>query len=592
MTTPRQHTSNTGETLFIIVLSVVFGAALATYVGGQAASLLTGHGTPAHGTITSGFAAFTHAGDPSLAWNSPMPPAWAYWLIEIALLVVVVVVAYLAWRLFQADTAQRRSDPHNLPGLAVRADVQRHASEKALLKRAANVRPSLEHPDADEIGYNLGRSRGISVWASVEDSMVLLGPPRSGKGLHIVIPMILDAPGAVITTSTRPDNLEVTMKVRKAMGPVGVFDPQQLAPGVPSAMKWSPIRGCADPQTAMVRARALAASSSEGIENGGFWLGQTEACLRAFLQAAALGDRQPIDLYRWSLDHVAAREVVAILRDNSSAVAGWADGLSAIIESDARSRDNVWSGVRIALSCLADPRVLASVSPSAGEMFDPVKFLRSNGTLYMMGTASGAGATSALIAAFIEDVTDVARRMAAASPGGRLDPPLSLILDEAANYVLPSLPELMSAGGGSGIATLAVIQSLAQARDKWKEQPAAAIWDAAIVKIVLGGQSNASDLENLSKLIGNRDDQTVSVSRDASGGRSTSTQLRTVPIMDPARVREMPFGTGVLMLRTAKPMLLDLIKWSDRRDNAALNSDKAELNAVINATAMKRLNLN
>ena len=39
------------------------------------------------------------------------------------------------------------------------------------------------------------------VWASVEDSMLLLGPPRSGKGLHLVIPMILDAPGAVVTTS-------------------------------------------------------------------------------------------------------------------------------------------------------------------------------------------------------------------------------------------------------------------------------------------------------------------------------------------------------------------------------------------------------
>lgn len=36
----------------------------------------------------------------------------------------------------------------------------------------------------------------------------VIGPPRSGKGLHIVIPAILDAPGPVVTTSTRPDNLD------------------------------------------------------------------------------------------------------------------------------------------------------------------------------------------------------------------------------------------------------------------------------------------------------------------------------------------------------------------------------------------------
>jgi type IV secretion system protein VirD4 len=58
-------------------------------------------------------------------------------------------------------------------------------------------------------------SRGTKVWASVEDSILLIGPPRSGKGLHVVINAILDAPGAVVTTSTRPDNLTATLKARQ-----------------------------------------------------------------------------------------------------------------------------------------------------------------------------------------------------------------------------------------------------------------------------------------------------------------------------------------------------------------------------------------
>ena len=36
-----------------------------------------------------------------------------------------------------------------------------------------------------------------------------------------------------------------------------------------------------------------------------------------------------------------------------------------------------------------------------------------------------------------------------------------MILDEAANYPLPSLPSLMSEGGGTGITTMVVLQSLA-----------------------------------------------------------------------------------------------------------------------------------
>ena len=87
-------------------------------------------------------------------------------------------------------------------------------------------------------------------------------PYPSGKGLHVVIPAILDAPGAVIATSTRPDNLTATLRAREKHGPVAVFDPQHLAEGIPAGMRWSPIRGCADPLTAMIRATGLASAET------------------------------------------------------------------------------------------------------------------------------------------------------------------------------------------------------------------------------------------------------------------------------------------------------------------------------------------
>jgi type IV secretory pathway TraG/TraD family ATPase VirD4 len=148
------------------------------------------------------------------------------------------------------------------------------------------------------------------VWISAEDSAVVLGPPRRGKGLHLIIPAILDSPGAVVTTSTRPDNVTATLTARQRIGPVSVFDPQGLVPRLPSATTWSPIRGCADPQVAMVRARALAAGTGKGVDGGDFWQAQTESVLRGFLHAAAVDGMTVADLYRWSLTPSTAPDAV------------------------------------------------------------------------------------------------------------------------------------------------------------------------------------------------------------------------------------------------------------------------------------------
>ena len=85
-----------------------------------------------------------------------------------------------------------------------------------------------------------------------------------------------------------------------------------------------------------------------------------------------------------------------------------------------------------------------------------------------------------------------------------------MALDEIGNLSpLPSLPVLMAEGGGTGITTMPVLQSLSQARDKWGDHAAGAIWDASIVKVVLGGTSSAKDLHDLSALIGERDEKTL-----------------------------------------------------------------------------------
>ncbi|NEE01195.1 type IV secretory system conjugative DNA transfer family protein [Phytoactinopolyspora halotolerans] len=583
--TARSHanSSNMESTLLLVAGVAILAVAAATWAGAALAAKITGHAVPAFAAEAI-VAAITHPRDLDDAWGQPMPPSGLVWTITAGLLAAAATIVWVTWRLLGTSGT---AEVHRLPGTATTTQIRRAASARALLKRARHLRPSLRKPAPDDVGFRLGRARGVPVYASCEDSTIVLGPPRSGKGLHIVVGAILDAPGAVLTTSTRPDNLAITLNTRSRTGPIAVFDPQQLAPGIDAGLRWSPVRGCDNPQTAMIRARGLATAtgltgSGAGVENAAYWQGQTESVLRGLLHAAALDDRSARDLYRWSLDPVQAAEATRIMQHSSRAASGWADALDAVISMDERTRSNIWSGVRQALAALADPRVLDAVTPGRSEQFDPEAFITERGTLYLLGTSTGAGASAGLVAALVEDMLETARRVAARSPGARLDPPLSAILDEIGNLApLPSLPALMAEGGGTGITTTAVLQSLAQARSAWGEHHANTIWDAAIAKVILGGGSNAKDLHDLAALIGERDDETTSMSRGHDGTRSTSTNLRRVPIMDTGHLRTLPFRTAVLMLRSAPPIILQMMPWNDRVDAAHLERDRRQVEAIM-----------
>jgi type IV secretory pathway TraG/TraD family ATPase VirD4 len=496
-----------------------------------------------------------------------------------------MVIGITIWCLIRRRRLDADEDPTRIEGLATSRQVDRTAGERALLARSQTLRPSLSNAKPSEVGYWLGSSRGRACWASVEDSIFVLGPPRSGKGLHAVIPAILDSPGAVITTATRADNLAVTMTARSNGRPVAVFDPQGLAVGVPSALRWSPVRGCENPETAMVRAAALCPDSGRDVESAGFWKQKTLSALRCLLHAAALGNRSPADLYRWSLTPAAAQEAVEILVSSPGAAIAWDRALDSIISAYQSMRDSVWAMVANSFAVLSDPRVLESVSPGPNERFDPYDFLNRRGTLYLLGTASGAASTASLVAALVEDVVEVARKMAAASPGGRLDPPLGLILDEAANYPLPSLPALMSEGGGSGITTMAVLQSLDHARHRWGRDAAGSIWDSAIVKMILPGVSNPDDLGGIARLVGDRKEREISETSGSSGSKTISSSMRDRAILSPATIRSLPPGYGLLLLRSAKPIMLTLRPWTARRDSQTLSANRQSIEATIQISA-------
>jgi type IV secretion system protein VirD4 len=584
--TPSGDRDNSDWLLALLAAGTAFAGVL--WLGAMLASVLAGAGVPVGG-LSAALASLRRPADPWSAWTGRAPCGYGmYWACTALVLIFASTALALVLRHHAGGRRGVGKDVRRLPGLASSREAMSAASERVVMRRGKLLRPALarvEHPQ--QIGYQIGRLRGRQLWCTAEDSALLVGPPRMGKGLHVVVPWVLDAPGAVVCTSTRPDTLAITLHARAKSGPVAIFDPQRLA-GLPDGLRWSPVRGCENPHTALVRARGLSAGAGFGktVSDTEFWAGQTETALRCLMHAAALDGRRARDLYRWSLNPALAEDAVTILNRNDRAASGWADALDAVVHSDPRTRDSVWLGVRQSLSALANPDVLEALEPTEKNAFEPSEFLQQRGTLYLLASSVSSASCAPLVAAFIEDITETARALAARAAGARLDPPLLLALDEIANLTpLPSLPTLMAEGGGSGITTLAVLQSLAQARNRWGEHAADTIWDAATVKLILGGLAKMHDLEDVARLLGEVDEPTRTTSRGGSGERTSSISMRQMPVMPPSALRTLPFGTAVLLLRQSRPMVVDLQPWPKRDDARSLLVGKQEVEA---ATAGRR----
>src|ERR1039458_7956729 len=79
---------------------------------------------------------------------------------------------------------------------------------------------------------------GARLFARSEDYILALGVPRVGKGEGFVIPGVLRHKGPAVVTATRHDTYMDTAGVRSRLGPVYVFDPQDLVPGA-EKLRWN-----------------------------------------------------------------------------------------------------------------------------------------------------------------------------------------------------------------------------------------------------------------------------------------------------------------------------------------------------------------
>ncbi|MEU9102509.1 type VI secretion protein [Streptomyces sp. NPDC048361] len=286
---------------------------------------------------------------------------------------------------------------------------------------------------------------------------------------------IQDAEGAALVVTSDPGLWAETKDARAKLGPVHVYDPTHRC-DTPARLHWSPTAGCEDPDTAAARAIALLAPVRPQARVDAAMADTAETLLRSWLHAAALESRDgraTKQLHRWA-QGTAAHEPVRILRTHPKAQSGGAGLLESALTAYPERREIAQELTARALACLSSIHIREACTPNRADSLALESFVNEGGTLYVVGEAiedpRPAPAAMPLLTALASDVVERGRRMAERSSDGRLDPPMTLVLDDVAAVApLPRLPELLSTGQDQGMPPLVLLRSPEQARARWSE---------------------------------------------------------------------------------------------------------------------------
>lgn len=505
-------------------------------------------------------------------------------------------------------------------GMRPLAKTAKHVMPAAARTVAARYRDPRERDLelARRMGFRIGVCHGVTVWLPYETGGYELAPTRAGKTSSLVIPMIVEAPGPVVTTSSRIDSVEHTIRLRshgwstpdgmsQTGGPVYVFDPLGVASGKydEHRLVWDPIAACGDPRAARSAAEAMVSTVGIGGENE-MWGRMAIDIVQALLLAAAVSGGTLADVYRWSQSVESLEEPKRILAMRAAELGGrargaftgrapdtprdgmddgvasdWLRALSSLEHEDGRIVGSKMLGVTGAFSALSIPAVRDYLSPRHDDprLFDFDRFLQPRdgvyGTVYFLSElrpveGQRAASAAAFSSMFLNQLRDRARRIALAGEDQKLDHPVFLILDEIDN-IQPwqGLPQMYTAGQAELIVSHSFHQSRTGAKAAFGSEEGQ-MWENAQL-VMLGGVKDAQTRRDISDLCGTVTERRASESTDTRqglldtllGSRSTVSP-HDKPVIGPDQLRVLPEGMALVVSRNNPPAIVELIPWWER----------------------------
>jgi type IV secretion system protein VirD4 len=409
-----------------------------------------------------------------------------------------------------------------------------------------------------EVGrLTIGESCGRLVAVDAGHSLLVVGPTQSFKTTGLAIPALLEWKGPVVAASVKGDLVRDTVAWRRGQGSVWIYDPtgsieQETA-------RWSPLAAVVSWHSARRVAEGLVEAgrpSTATLTDGDFWYATAAKLLAPLLLAASVSGRTMDDVVRW-VDEQEADEVA----DALDTAGEWQalQALRATWGRDERQRSAVYTTAETVVEAFADPNVAASAMPG-GRHVDPVGLLDGDNTLYLCAPAHEQRRLRPLFSGLVTRVIEAAYERAARQ-GQPLDPPLLVVIDEAANVApLAELDVLASTAAGHGIQLVTVWQDLAQLNARYGPK-AGTVVNNHRAKLFLSGISDPATLEHASVLIGETEQpmSSTTVDRRASSSTTTTSVFRRLVPAD--ALRRMIPGRGVLVSGHLPPAQITLRPW-------------------------------
>ncbi|MFJ7078026.1 TraM recognition domain-containing protein [Streptomyces sp. NPDC098781] len=501
-----QHRDGQGgipDGLLIGILAFLLGMTLLVWTATGLAALF------AHGTWPTGvtFARTPLAMRSLIAEPHDIPGAWPatpagqlsgyglFWGLFIGQLMILVVLTVFVlgtvarWRAVRTGRRTAKadagadpgsSDPEPLPS-PVRGEVPAPRKEA---EPTGTWQPQ-HQPSPTPVPDGPYMPQPETAPAATEPAAPLLAEPLGGPERVLVAPKegrlktatqaVRDAEGPTLVVTSNPDLWQGTKDARGKLGPVLLYDPTHLC-DTPARLHWSPTTACEDKQTAAARAAALLTPVRPTSRLDQAVSDTAETLLRSYLHAAAIDGRTVRHVHRWS-QGTQIQDAVRILRTNPKAAPGSAGELEAALTAHPERRDMAQELTTRALAALSMVNIREACTPNRADALTLDSFVHEAGTLYVVGESiedprTNPGAMP-LLTALAASVVERGRHMAERSSSGRLDPPLTLVLDDVAAVApLPQLPELLASGADRGMPTLALLRSREQARSRWPHDEA------------------------------------------------------------------------------------------------------------------------
>lgn len=510
-----------------------------------------------------------HLGDPRGAYEPELaeglPGALGWWvtvLLGAALITGAVVLAWLrvdAWR-GRRRLGARRYDPRGRvqPRAFARPRDVRH-----LRYRLGDDAWSLLRVDRREIG------------SGPQSHALAIGPSRSGKSTGLAMPWVLEAPGAVVVTSTKRELAEWTGRARSQLGPCRIYAPLTPDEALPiPGSGWSPLEGCEEWDHAQLVAHWLAdgapGAGSGGMEESAaahFWNSEASKLLGPLFHAAAL-DRE-----RWSM----------------GSVVGWVDGGVEVMPealATLQQGGHPHAARRLTGFLGQDTRAVSYTAMSAGQLIDAYRvvgvqeterrrtqvdveeLLAGRGTLYLLAPESRQALVAPLFAALLGDVF---RRIEEHDlRHGPMDPTVRFVLDEAAHLAaLSSLPERLALTAGHGARIASIWQSYAQIEQRYGKAAPTVVANSH-ARLALGPIVDEPTRRLLVGLLDEQPAQRRSRHGGRGPGRSVTVQETREAKASAQGLQQLQRGRALAVVGDSLPILGQVRPWEQRPHLAEL----------------------